>query len=61
MLSAKEKKMMVDMEASIARTANMPCPEYLFTCIRCQDTYHVDHLEYPVTECPVCGWKSKSE
>ncbi len=31
--------------------------EKLFTCIRCQDCYHTDHLPQPVTECPVCGYE----
>lgn len=32
-------------------------PEILFTCPRCQEHYNVEHLEQPVTECPVCFYK----
>ena len=30
--------------------------EVLFTCLKCEAHYSVNHLPQPVTECPVCGW-----
>ncbi len=33
--------------------------ELLFTCLKCEAHYSVAHLEQPVTECPVCGWRSR--
>lgn len=33
----------------------------MFTCLKCEANYSVVHLEQPVTECPVCGWKRRDE
>lgn len=32
-------------------------PDAMFTCRKCEANYSVGHLEQPVTECPVCGWR----
>lgn len=33
----------------------------MFTCRKCEANYSVEHLEQPVTECPVCGWKRRQQ
>lgn len=38
--------------------------EIIFTCPTCEQNYTVQHLEQPVTECPVCGrvdWKREDK
>ena len=32
--------------------------EIIFTCLKCEANYQID---YPIHECPVCGWKRKEK